>query len=263
MAGGLAVIPGDGSQVLVQGAAVLDNNDTLTISSELAVPGVSGWTEGGGDTPTRDVVAFEGVSAQSGRARAQTIECEVAAYAPFHQAWRLIRAALIRKTSLTFTLRTPRIEIYPETDGGVKFALTGSSGVVALTNGTGAANSAATFLARLQGSEISPGMVVEFRGSDANGSSVKSYALKSVGSAAATAMELTEIAGGADLEDIAATANVRISVPSTNRGPFAATVAEADRITTRAEGEFTAGMTLTPTGILPEVKAHTPPNFAT
>ena len=261
MAGGLAVIPGDGSTVYVQGAAVLDNNDTLTVSSELAVPGVSGWTEGGGDTPTRDVVAFEGVSAQSGRARAQTIECEVAAYAPFHQAWRLIRAALIRKTSLTFTLRTPRIEVYPQTQNGVQMALTGATGVIALTNGTGAANSAATFLARLQGSEISPGMVLEIVDSgDSN--AIKSYAIKSVGSAAATAMVVTEIAGGADLTDIAATASVRIAVPSTNRGPFAATVAEADRITTRAEGEFTAGMTLTPTGILPEVKAHTPPAFA-
>ena len=252
MPGGLLAIPGDGSIVEVQGTA----GGLDTGGNWWRLPGVAGWSEGGGDTPTRDIVAFEGVSSQSGRVRAQTIECEVTAYAPLHRAWRLVRAALIAKSALTFRLRTVRSQFYPQTSGGPKLAIAANTGEVTPSNGAGPANAAALLTTRLAGSEFAPGMVLEI------GSSAGAPAMLTIEDISdAGAMVVSDPAKPAKVAMITATDKWRITLPETLRGPFSATVSEADRITTRAEGDFAAGLTLAATGVLPEVTATAGPNL--
>ena len=249
MPGGLLAIPGDGSIVEVQGAVGAIDSGT----DWWRLPGIAGWTEGGGDTPTRDIVAFEGVSSQSGRVRAQTIECEVTAYAPLHRAWKLVRAALIEKTALTFRLRTVRQQFLAATASGVKLAVAASGAVtVSSTNKT-------AFLTRLKGSEFAPGMVLEIKESSGAPEMLTIEELDADLSSLITGdvgMVVAKPSGA-----IAGTDNYRITLPQTVRGPFSATVSEADRITTRAEGDFASGLTLAATGVLPEVTATVGPNF--
>ena len=235
MAGGLTVIPGDNSVVSARGSAGTQDSG----AAFWGVPGITSWAEGGGDTPTRDIVAFEGVSSQSGRARVQTVECEVSAYAPRHRAWRLIRAALVAKSALEFRLKTQRQVIMAAPPSNVTFAVS-AQGVVTL-----AGDASDAFLNRLKGSEFAPGMVLEIKDGSVNPAflSIEDIAAE----AKASALTVSAPSGA-----IAATAAFRITVPSMRRGPFAATVAAADRGTTRAEGDLSAGLSLTPLALLPE-----------
>ena len=254
MPGGLLAIPGDGSIVEVQGAI----GDLDSGSAWWRLPGVAGWTEGGGDTPTRDIVAFEGVSSQSGRVRAQTIECEVTAYAPLHRAWRLVRAALIAKTALTFRLRTVRQQFLSAGPDNVTLAVA-TSGLVTVDGTAGGA-----FLTRLAGSEFAPGMVLEIAAS--SGGAVTPLTIEELdksidsGITGMVGMRVSDPAKSAPAA-VSASGNFRIVLPETVRGPFSATVSEADRITTRAEGDFASGLTLAATGVLPQVTATKGPNI--
>ena len=235
MAGGLAVVPGDGTFIEVKG-----NVGGINSGSDFwRLPGVSSWTEGGGDTPSRDIVSFEGVSSQSGRARAQTIECEVSAYAPRHRAWRLVRAALIGATTLEFRLRTARQQILSAAPENVTLAIA--------TNGTVtvAGTAKAAFNTRLAGSEFAPGMALEIAKTDKSEGQI--LVIEDLSGSGDTIMTVEAVKTA-----VAATGNFRIVVPETIRGPFAASVATADRATTRSEGDLGAGLTLQATGVLPE-----------
>ena len=250
MPGGLLAIPGDGSIVEVQGSI----GDLDSGSAWWRLPGVAGWTEGGGDTPTRDIVAFEGVSSQSGRVRAQTIECEVTAYAPLHRAWRLVRAALIEKTALTFRLRTVRQQFLAAAPDNTMLAVAASTGVVTVTGSKKGA-----FATRLKGSEFAPGMVLEIGAASAVPTmlTIEDLDLSNLitGDDVMIVSDPSKKAVGA----VTATNRYRITLPETIRGPFSATVSEADRITTRAEGDFASGLTLAATGVLPAVTATVGP----
>ena len=236
MAGGLAVVPGDGSFIEVKGAV----GDIDSGGKWWRLPGVSSWTEGGGDTPTRDIVSFEGVSSQSGRARAQTIECEVSAYAPRHRAWRLVRAALIGATTLEFRLRSARQVLLSAAPDNVTLAAAKGTGVVTVSG-----TAKAAFNARLAGSEWAPGMVLELAA--ASGGAPKMLVIEDLGGSGDTIMTVSD-PGSA----IAASGKFRITIPETVRGPFSASIATADRATSRAEGDLGAGLTLQATGVLPE-----------
>ena len=243
MAGGLAVVPGDGTFIEVKGK--VDGIDSK--ANFWRLPGVSSWTEGGGDTPSRDIVAFEGVSSQSGRARAQTIECEVSAYAPRHRAWRLIRAALIASTTLEFKLRTSRQQILSAPPASTNLAVAATTGVVTVSGSAKAA-----FNTRLAGSEFAPGMVLEIAES---AGAVESLVIEDLSGSGDTIMTVSPPKAA-----IAATAKFRIVIPETVRGPFAASIATADRATTRSEGDLGAGLTLQATGVLPEFTITAGPN---
>ena len=246
MAGGLAVVPGDGTYIEVKGKV----GDIDSKANFWRLPGVSSWTEGGGDTPTRDIVSFEGVSSQSGRARAQTIECEVTAYAPRHRAWRLVRAALIATTTLEFKLRTARQVILSAPPENVTLAVAATTGVV-----TVAGTAKAAFNERLQGSEFAPGMVLEIAAS--SGGAAESLVIEDLSGSGDTIMTVS-----APKSAIAASSKFRVTIPETVRGPFAASVATADRATTRSEGDLGSGLTLQALGVLPEFSVTAGPNIS-
>ena len=249
MPGGLLAIPGDGSIVEVQGSI----GDLDSGSNWWRLPGIAGWSEGGGDTPTRDIVAFEGVSSQSGRVRAQTIECEVTAYAPLHRAWKLVRAALIDKTALTFRLRTVRQQFLAAPVSGITLTLSAEGAVTVVGSGK------AAFIKRLQGSEFAPGMVLEIK--KGNGAPEMLTIEELDGDLNGTITGDVGMIVSKPMAAITGGDNYRITLPETVRGPFSATISEADRITTRAEGDFASGLTLAATGVLPEVTATVGPSF--
>lgn len=242
MAGGLAVITGDNSIVAVKGAA----GSFDTAGAWWNVPGIASWAEGGGDTPTRDIVAFEGVSSQSGRARVQTVECEVSAYAPRHRAWRLIREALIRKSALEFRLRTQRQVILSSAPSNLVLDVS-AAGAASFDVSGGEANVSAAdaFIRRLRGSEFAAGMVLEYDGG------TEDPAFRSIEDIPAAPTRDAAFTIAAPAAAIDGAAAFRITVPSLER-VGSATVAAADRTTTRAEGDLSAGLSLTPLALLSE-----------
>ena len=250
MAGGLLVIPGDGSVVAIQNPT---NADEYWM-----IPGVSSWTEGGGDTPQRDVVGFEGVSAQQGRTRAQTVECEVSAYAPLHRAWKEARAAQIANTKRNFILFTPRQEfepwamgtaarhlLVPEHAAGVPAMLTIKADDLDLTS-----------------SNFAPGMCFVLAANAADAMLPETENLYVIERVTDTKTALCSRVSGtkravADVIEAADTQGFAIVEPQLQRGPASCSVGGVDRASTRAEGDLSAGMTLTPSGILPAYSVST------
>ena len=232
---GLTTFTADGAKVEVRGkVGSIDSG-----SDYWEVPGIASWTEGGGDTPTRDVVAFEGTATQSGAVRPQSIECEVSAYAPNHRAWRLIRAAAVGGNTLSFRLTTPRNVIDPGGSAARKLGAS-SAGQLSITG-----TSMADFLAEWVAGTYTVGMVVEVEDGSTNPASLVIESIPATPTAINAATVTKPSAA------VAATDDYRIVIPSLRRGPFNATVATADRSTLRAEADLSAGLTLQAVSVLP------------
>ena len=67
------------------------------------VPGISDYTESGGEAPTREVVAFQGTKQSVGKPRPQTIELTATAPVLLHPTWKLITNAY--RNNLTINVR--------------------------------------------------------------------------------------------------------------------------------------------------------------
>ena len=221
---GLTVIPSEGT--------VLQYEDA---GSWKDVPGVSSWTESGGEAPERDIVAFEGVAARTGRQRVPSIECEVSAYIPHHPAWIHIRNLAVTNALGRFRLTTKKELVFTNAD----VSATEAGGVLTVVLKSGSAE----VLPDLTQDIYSPGMIIEVA-DDAG------Y-LVITGPAGSTTT--IPIARGPNAPS-AITANkaITISVPSLRRGPFNASVQAADRAAMAAEGDLTSGLTLKPAVALPQ-----------
>ena len=253
MAGGLNVIPGDGSVVAIQ-----NPNDA---NEYWAIPGVSAWTEGGGDTPQRDVVAFEGVSSQQGRTRAQTVECEVSAYSPLHRAWVEAKKAQDESSKRNFVLFTERQEYWPfGVDAAVQHIAipqpgAGETSAIATIAGTGVGSGKAL---DLTSSNFAPGMTFAV-GTDAASvvrpTAQNVYVIERI--TGATTAVVSRADKAVNFAAVAANSKFAIIEPQLERGPASCSVGGADRSSTRAEGDLSAGMTLTPGGVLPAYRVST------
>ena len=238
MPGGLGVIGSESSVLEYQDAA----------GAWHFVPGVSSWTESGGDAPTRDVVAFEGVGSKTGRQRPQTVECEVAAYMPNHPAWKYMRNAAVAKTVIRVRLTTLAEELYKQTAG--KTLAVPALGVGAYGVATVAGNGDFDPTS----SNFAPGMEVVIgtkRYTIAYIKGINTEAAEDKLVADATPWYLyngTGVAIDAETADPA----FSIVIPALRRGPFAAEIVTTDNSTLAAEGDLSSGLTLRPKSLLPE-----------
>ena len=227
--GGLTSFAAEGSKV-----QVLDGNAYIDI------PGIASWAESGGDAPTREIVAFEGVASRTGRARPQNIECEVSSYLPHHRAWQIIREAVADAGTLSFQLFTPAAAtILAETASGITAALVKDDATVTFAGSSSPDLSTSTF---------APGMVLKIKGD------TKNYVIQSIVDNSTAVTKVTmEVFEGDAAPGTAVSAEVySIIIPQLRRGPFAAQIVNADKATLRAEADLAATLTLQPTGLLPE-----------
>ena len=240
MPGGLGVIGSEGSVFEYQ-----DGSDWKF------VPGISSWTESGGEAPTRDVAAFEGVGSKTGRQRPQTIECEVSAYMPNHPGWRFLRAAAIAKTVIRVRLTSTEEIIYSQATGktvAIPEIAAGAEGVVTVA-GDGDFDPVS--------SSFAPGMELQ---TGAEGSR-KNYTIQYILGINDNSDEQTGLAEGTPwrvegrnsiaVAEETAEDEFRVVIPSLRRGPFAAEIVTIDNSSMAAEGDLSSGLTLRPKSILP------------
>ena len=227
--GGLTSFAAEGSKVQV-----------LVGSAYMDIPGIASWAESGGDAPTREIVAFEGVASRTGRARPQNIECEVSSYLPHHIAWQTIREAVNDAGTLSFQLFTPAAStILAETSSGL---------TVAFTKDDGTATFAGSGSPDLSTSTFAPGMVIKVKGD------TKSYVIQSItdDSSSVTKVAIEVLESGIAPASAVSAEVYSIIIPQLRRGPFSAQIVNADKATLRAEADLAATLTLQPTGLLPE-----------
>ena len=236
MPGGLAVV---GSESSVLEYQIADGTWKF-------VPGISSWTESGGDAPTRDVVAFEGVGSKTGRQRPQTIECEVSAYAPQHPGWKFLRNAAVNKTVIRVRLTTLKEDIYQGVDGKNRTIAIATTGLVTVDG--------AFTEPDFKSSTFAPGMAIKIKGDNTN------YIIEYIDgineNAADEEMGLTDtvpmrVSPKPD-SDVAANDEFSVIIPALRRGPFAAEIVTTDNSTLAAEGDLSSGLTLRPKSLLPE-----------
>ena len=206
---------------------------TLEYSSDgsawIAVPGITSYTESGGEAPERDIVAFSGVAKRSGHLRVPSIEMN-AVYSPAHAAWRALRTVSLKGTLLQFRLTTKK-ETFE--------SISGSGNTVAIAV-TGVVTFAGTLRPNFAEGVIGPGQVIE--------ANSENYVIDSISDAA------TPVVTVKPAPDSAVTAKTpyAIVLPSLRRGPFRATIRVLGNSSLESEGDMSTTVTLAPRGKLPE-----------
>ena len=196
-------------------------------SSWNEIPGISGYTESGGEAPERDVVAFSGVAKRSGHPRVPSIEVN-AVYSPSHPAWKAVRKASLDRDVLKFRLTTAEEEIFSVNSSGNTVAIAITTGVVTFagTQQPGASEC------------LSPGQVIKVGSSK--------HVIDSINDSGKPVVK------PAPDQAVDAVTNYSIVLPSLRRGPFDATVRLAGNVSLETEGDLTTSLMLSPRGQLPE-----------
>ena len=206
------------------------SNDFGSNWSEL--PGVTGYSESGGERPERDVVGFGGVTKVTGLPRVPTVEIN-AVYPPLHAAWKKMRRAMEKGDEPTFRITTKE---------RLTFAVTTAGNTVEVTVTTGLLAFAGSRKPDFKTARYAPGQVLvigttkyvidRISGDDPP----KAYVKKLDGTAAAAK---------------AATINYKILTPGLQRS-FPAAVRLTDRGSLDSESQLTTTLSLSPTGELPD-----------
>ena len=87
--------------------AVVEVNDPNSSDGFIEIPGVSGYTEQGGEATSREVTSFSGTRAVSGLPGVGTVQFTYASYLPHHPANRTILSAKADGRTLQFRATTP------------------------------------------------------------------------------------------------------------------------------------------------------------
>ena len=191
------------------------------------IPGVSGYSESGGEAPERDVVAFSGVTKRTGHPRVPSIEVN-AVYAPAHPAWKAVRKASIDRSLLQFRLITPEEDL---------FSINKSGHTVAIAK-TGVVDFAGTQQPVVSEGLITPGQVIKVGG--------EKYIIDSINDVGKLVVK------PAPTEAVSAATDYSIVLPKLRRGPFEATVRLAGNVSLETEGDLTTTLMLAPRSPLPE-----------
>lgn len=191
------------------------------------IPGVSGYSESGGEAPERDVVAFGGVAKRTGHPRVPSIEVN-AVYAPAHPAWKAVRKASLGRDLLKFRLTTAEEDL---------FSVNSSGNTVAIA-ATGVVTFAGTDQPGVSEGLIAPGQVIEVGG--------KKYVIDSIDD------DGKPVVKPAPGSAVSAATNYSIVLPELRCGPFEATVRLAGNVSLETEGDLTTTLMLAPRGPLPE-----------
>ncbi len=194
------------------------------------IPGISGYTESGGEAPERDVVAFGGVAKRSGHPRVPSIEVN-AVYSPSHPAWKAVRKASLDRDVLQFRLTTAEEDI---------FSVNSSGNTVAIA-GTGVVTFAGTQKPNASECPIVPGQAIKVGG--------KKYTIDSVSDANPPVIKVKLESGDSA---VTAVTNYSLVLPSLRRGPFDAAVRLAGNVSLELEGDLTTSLMLSPRRQLPE-----------
>ena len=197
--------------------------------SWIEIPGISSYTESGGEAPERDIVAFSGVAKRSGHPRVPSIEMN-AVYQPAHSAWRALRVASQAGTILRFRATTKEKK---------PFSLDKTGETVAIA-ATGVVTFAGSEKPDFTSGQFGVGMVIEVGG--------EKYTIDSISSAATPVVKVAPAPDPA----VGAARDYSIKLPSMRRGPFSATVRIVGNVSLESEGDMTTTLTLAPTAQLPE-----------
>ena len=109
--------------------ALVEVNDPNSSAGWLVVPGVSGYSEQGGEATSREVSSFEGIRAVTGRPGIGTVQITYASYLAHVPANRAILAAKAESRSLQFRVTTPE-EAIASASGETAAIAIGSDGIV-------------------------------------------------------------------------------------------------------------------------------------
>jgi len=204
-------------------------NATLELldgSDWVKIPGMTNYSETGGEAPTREVVAWEGSAQRVGSPRPPTVEFGMTA-SPAHRTWGKLRTAYTSTTSLQFRMTTKEESVFGPSSSGVT-ARVAAGGAVTLA-GDGADFSSA---------EYAPGMILKV--------GAVNYVIDSISSTGE--VKVTD-EDGTSATASAAAATYQVLIPSLRRS-FTARVSIADRISLENEGNMEATVTLAPIGQL-------------
>ncbi len=190
------------------------------------VPGVTGYSESGGEAPDREIVSFGTVAKRTGLARVPTVEVQ-AVYQPAHPVWKGLRKAMLDGTALRFQLETRGETVYEIDKDGHTAAIAAKSGAVTLVGDE---------KPDLSEPRFGEGMVLQI------GSAKR--VIRSISADGAAAVEGTDAVGAAK--------DYKILLPSLRRGPFPATVRSAGNVSLESEGDLTTTLSLSPRAPLPE-----------
>ena len=191
------------------------------------IPGVSGYSESGGEAPERDVVAFGGVAKRTGHPRVPSIEVN-AVYAPAHPAWKAVRKASLNRELLKFRLITPQEDL---------FSVNSSGNTVAIAD-TGVVTFAGTDKPSASEGLVAAGQVVKVGG--------KKYVIDSINDDGKPVVKPAPDSAVSEATDYS------IVLPKLRRGPFEATVRLAGNVSLETDGDLTTTLMLAPRSQLPE-----------
>ncbi len=187
------------------------------------IPGITEYSESGGDRPTEDVVTFDGVGKIAGLARTPEVTAN-AQYLPHHQSWRDLRSSFVDGTPLWFRITTMKDTIFATLTGTVAISM------------TGAVTFAGAEMPDVTSTDFAPGNVIKV----AN----KNHVVDKISDAGAFTVNPAPSAA------VAATANYSIIAPSIRR-TYRADVTLTDRMTINPEGSLTTPINISPRAQLP------------
>ena len=187
------------------------------------LPGMSEYSESGGDRPTEDVVTFDGVGKIAGQARTPTITAN-AQYLPHLQGWKDVRSAYVDGTPLWIRITSKEDVLYETATGTVAIATTG------IVTFAGTAQPITT------SDTYAVGNVIKHNN--------KGYVIDTISKTGVFTVK------PAPASAVAASANYKIVAPSIRR-TFRADVTLADRISVTPEGTMTTTINLSPRSQLP------------
>lgn len=142
-------------------AAIISSEQaTLEISQDGVnfdeAPGVSSWSQSGGDPETRQSIMWRGTRQKTGAAQAPTIDIEFASYLPHHPVIGDLQEAFALSTKVRMRLTTQEEEIFASGTGGSagQCAIAANTGVCTFSGDDG--NNA-----DFTGDDYGPGHVIE------------------------------------------------------------------------------------------------------
>lgn len=190
------------------------------------IPGVTEYTESGGERPTEEITTFDGSATIAGLARAASITANAQGL-PHHQSWVDLRSAFVNGTAVWVRITTQEENVFSVTsDAGFNIS---SSGVFTKTGGSGP---------DFTSEDFAPGLVVK----SGNGR----YVIDTISNAGA----ITINPRPTSTVTVQPTSGYSVVTPSIRR-TFRADVAITDRMSVSAEGTVTNTLTLTSKAQLP------------
>jgi len=203
-----------------------------------SVPGVSGISESGGDSPTRETRTFAAVFTHTGNASPVQISISLNAFVPVHPTIKLIKDAHKDNDSLNFRY-TFRGRIVKPSAGASNTAAIAANGVVTFVDGTVTAPINNESFTR---EDVGPGMSIKIGNTHYIISAISDTGQVTVVSSA-TLRPLTAPVAAAPFT---------VEQPAIRRPSFSCRIMNTGNIDAQVDSDLTTTLELQPISILPD-----------